>query len=381
MTHDGEHHTGSPDRQDLADLVTELKIHQVELEQQNEELRRAELALQESEQRYRMLYDYAPIGYITLDAAGKISKANFRAAEMLGVDRRGALGTPFTHYLHPNFVPRWHQLVEATAEDDEARCSELLLEQRGYRLDVRVEARHRTGANENEQRLLALIDISSEKAAEREKDELLARNQALFRESRHRIKNNLSLLLALARIQRQGEQDSEAQRALGALIQRIEAVAGSQETLSANGHSHQPDVVGHLRRLCEQIGRTVAGTATLAFYADKRTLLVDGSVINPLALAVNELVTNAVKHAFPNRRNGTVSVTVERIPDGLRIQVVDDGVGMADTEATAGSLGTTLVRLLVESQLGGTWTVENRPADGVGVRHALHVPLWPEGLG
>ena len=74
-------------------LVQELQIHQVELQQQNEELRRLQAALEASAARYTELYDFAPVGYFTLDSGGVISQANLAGERLLGL-RAGPVARP-----------------------------------------------------------------------------------------------------------------------------------------------------------------------------------------------------------------------------------------------------------------------------------------------
>src|SRR5512141_2191393 len=73
--------------QDMRDLVHELGTHQIELEIQNEELRRAQEELEESRSRYSELYDYAPVGYFIFDARGLLQEVNLTGAQLLGAER------------------------------------------------------------------------------------------------------------------------------------------------------------------------------------------------------------------------------------------------------------------------------------------------------
>jgi PAS domain S-box-containing protein len=85
--------------EDAAKLVHELEVHRVELELQNEELRRAQGEIERSRIRYADLYDFAPVAYITLDRNGLIQEANLKAAELLGVPRANLIKTPFSLYV------------------------------------------------------------------------------------------------------------------------------------------------------------------------------------------------------------------------------------------------------------------------------------------
>ncbi len=84
---------------DIHKLIEELHLHQIELEMQNEELRRTHLALEEVRDRYVDLYDFAPVGYITLSEKGLILNANLTISTMLGVERSSLIGKPFSRFI------------------------------------------------------------------------------------------------------------------------------------------------------------------------------------------------------------------------------------------------------------------------------------------
>src|SRR6476660_1170251 len=86
---------------DALRLVHELEVHRIELEMQNDELRRAQHELEDSRDRYWALYDQAPVGYITLDAGGYILEANLTAATMLDFERGSMIGLSLASFMTP----------------------------------------------------------------------------------------------------------------------------------------------------------------------------------------------------------------------------------------------------------------------------------------
>ena len=89
-------------------LSHELRVHQIELKQQNEELQRAQSDLAAAHDRYRDLYDFVPVGYCTLDAQGCIVKINLTGAGLLGQPRAALQGKPLARFVSQNDADRWH---------------------------------------------------------------------------------------------------------------------------------------------------------------------------------------------------------------------------------------------------------------------------------
>ena len=87
----------SPDK--MANLIHELQVHQIELKMQNDELRRIQVELEKTRDRYSHLYDFAPFGYFTMSEKGIIEEANLKGAATIGIERSALIGKPFTRLV------------------------------------------------------------------------------------------------------------------------------------------------------------------------------------------------------------------------------------------------------------------------------------------
>ncbi len=142
---------------DVEALVHELQVHQVELEMQNDELRRAQVVIEDSRSRYADLYDFAPVAYLTFDKDGLIVEANFKAAELLGVERSALVRRPFSPFLPaPSQDPFREHRRAALRQPGRHSCFLQVVRKDGTTLDVRVESQ---GGNDNDGRLTQVRSV------------------------------------------------------------------------------------------------------------------------------------------------------------------------------------------------------------------------------
>ncbi|MEH0111031.1 histidine kinase N-terminal domain-containing protein [Tersicoccus sp. MR15.9] len=215
----------------------------------------------------------------------------------------------------------------------------------------------------------------------RRRDMELVSKDATIREIHHRVKNNLQTVAALLRMQSRRMKSEEGRQGLEQAMRRVATIALVHETLS-QGLAQNVD-------FDELIGRQIRLAAEVASPGQEvRTSLVGrfgelrSDAATPLALVINELVTNAVEHGLRDS-SGTVTVSAcrtpsEEQPQELTVTVEDDGVGLAARPGVAGGapvyepehegLGMQIVRTLVGSELAGTIGWEPRPDGGTLVR-------------
>jgi PAS domain S-box-containing protein len=156
-------------KEDLAALLHELQVHQIELQMQNEELREAHERLEESRNRYYELYDFAPVGYITMTASGVIQESNLAAADMFGMVRSRFLNNLFQGFILPDdlhlFENHRRRLFDSKTND----TCELRLRNKDHVFFCRVES---AGGKDHQGNMVnirsALIDITATKKAEEE---------------------------------------------------------------------------------------------------------------------------------------------------------------------------------------------------------------------
>ncbi|MDK9714608.1 MAG: PAS domain S-box protein [Sulfuritalea sp.] len=160
-----------------AELLHELQVHQIELEMQNETLRQSQIALEESRDRYVDFYDFAPVGYLTLNEQGLITELNLAGAEILGAARSKLVRSRFSPSVAPEHRDRWHQHFTNTLHNQsKLRCELELVRPDGARVDVLVSSVRLTREEHAPVLRVALTDISERKQA----DDALKASQQRF---------------------------------------------------------------------------------------------------------------------------------------------------------------------------------------------------------
>jgi PAS domain S-box-containing protein len=178
--------TAAPDLnvQTAEALIHELQVHQIELEMQAEELRRSQLALEESRDQYLDLYDFAPVGYLTLTDKVLISRANISAATLLGVDRSRLTNARFRTWIVSEDLAIWDHYFSNLLNSDKKLTVTLML-RRGDKgtFPARLEGIRFAGSSDGPSIRVAISDISDIRQSERAR-----------RDSEHLLKTVIELL-------------------------------------------------------------------------------------------------------------------------------------------------------------------------------------------
>lgn len=208
----------------------------------------------------------------------------------------------------------------------------------------------------------------------RRRDRMLLSKDATIREIHHRVKNNLQTIASLLRLQGRRMASSEAKIALEESVQRIRAIALVHETLARESGDFVSfaDVIRPLVRMVNDGVDT--HERSLSFTVDGEAGQLPADVATPLAVVLNELIQNALDHAFPADGVGDRRVSVLLARDGadVMMEVRDNGVGFPpgfSIEQSDG-LGLSIVHTLVTSELGGSIAISNDD----GARTVIRVP-------
>jgi two-component sensor histidine kinase len=212
----------------------------------------------------------------------------------------------------------------------------------------------------------------------RRRDRLLLSKDAAIREVHHRVKNNLQTISSLLRLQARRLPVGEGRTALDEAERRIRSIALVHEILSRDPGEQVAfnDIVPHLVRMAEDA--VLAPDRTVEFHVSGDAGELPAAVATPLAVVLSELLQNAAEHAFVEPQVGgglvgLVGIVLTRDEQALVAQVIDNGSGLPDgfSLEKTDSLGLSIVRDLVVSQLGGSMAMHT---DG-GTVVELRVPL------
>jgi two-component sensor histidine kinase len=189
----------------------------------------------------------------------------------------------------------------------------------------------------------------------------------LLHEVDHRVKNNLQLIASLIQLQARRTADPSAQQALKTVLERVNAVATVHRRLF-QGDVQRFAAADFLRDLCGDLA-AAAGRNDIEFALDLERVELPAASAAPFALIANELIGNALKHAFAPGRRGRITVTLAEEAGTCVLTVADDGAGLSDAPP---GFGLALVRLLCQ-QLHADLDLAQGP--GPGARMVLRTSL------
>jgi two-component system, sensor histidine kinase PdtaS len=325
----------------------------------------------------------SPRPLLLLDGDLNIVAASGSFCTAFEIDPATAPGRPLTSLGEGEWdIPQLRVLLAATVSGTakiEAYELDLVRPERGTRRLV-IHAQRLVYLDlENRRLLVAVCDVTDARANETLKDEAMRRNLVLLQEVRHRVANSLQIIASVLLQNAKRTASEETRSHLKDAHNRVMSVAALERLLTESDDGHV-EVRAYFGNLCDSIAASmIADSDQLSLRVTGVGGLVAARVSVSLGLIVTELVINALKHAFPDHRRGTIVVDCEFRGPNWVLSVTDDGVGMPDdAKQRHKGLGTSIVQALASQLEASVRTEPARPGTRVAIAHtqiALVAPL------
>jgi len=220
---------------------------------------------------------------------------------------------------------------------------------------------------ENQRLLMAVTDVTEDRADARLKDDALRQNLVLLQEVRHRVANSLQIIASVLLQNAKRTQSDETRGHLKNAHHRVMSIAALERQLAGTG-DRTVNLRTYFANLCGSIAASMIGDADKISLSVTGTAgVVDDRVSVSLGLIVTELVINALKHAFPDGRPGKIVVDCQFRGPNWTLSVTDDGIGMPTAPRLG--LGASIVQALAEQLLASVETEPAQPGTRVVITH------------
>ncbi len=311
------------------------------------------------QERLRIIFDASPSGIILVDPSGIITFANQRMADMFGCALDELVGSSYPSHVHPDQRStgdaRMRQLIRG--EVDSVNTERYYIRKDGTGFWGYLSGRRQADESGTFVNLVGIImDITALKQVENTLKASLKEKESLLKEIHHRVKNNLMVVSSILSLQSGTIRDQKVRDLIEECRRRIQVMSLIHNKLYRSANLAHIGFREYTEDLLGDIASSYGDRAgNIALVTDVGDISFDIETAIPLGLIMNELVSNAMKHAFPAERKGTITVNLNEQEGSFRLTVGDDGAGFPeDLDFTATeSLGMQLVVSLVE-QLDGT---------------------------
>lgn len=336
----------------LVDLLTRMgveKLRQIETQQ----------ALLKSEEKFRTLFELCNDGACILEPGGRLLEVNHRACEEFGFPREELLGKSMRELRAPDQARDFDKQVREIQ-----RRGQLVFETRHLRRDgtsFPTEVSVRTFDYQGKPALFGTFrNISKRKQDEEKLRASLNEKEVLLKEIHHRVKNNLQVVSNLLFLQSQRFSEPELVASFHESQSRVCAMALAHEQLYQTENLADVSVKTYVEGLIERLRDVFfLPSQEISWQLEAEEIVLDTEKVIPFGLLLTELLSNAHKHAFVDKKVGNIAISIHRCGEKVVLAVADDGVGLpADFDyRKAKTLGMQLLTAFA-NQLNGTLELE-----------------------
>lgn len=314
--------------------------------------------LQESEKRYRGVFDGVREAIFIESTDGRILDVSESACKMFGYTRDEML-----KMMVYDLVPPGTQGIKAedlvNTKEPGKPLEWVNVRANGEIFPVELSARIHE-INGEEVVLVVVRDITKRKKSEEQLHKAIQEKEVLLRELHHRVKNNLQVMTSLLGLQSELLKDKKAKEALRVTQMRVKSIALIHEELYQAKDLAKVNFGEYLKLLVENLSDVYNAEPRIQFHLDLNGSQLNVDTAVPCGMIVNELVTNSLKYAYPDNRRGNINIHLHPIEDSQFLLIIeDDGVGIRKDIDIAhhDSLGMQLVQILAQ-QLNGKVDME-----------------------
>ncbi len=336
-------------------LLTEVTAdisYAVEILENSKNQELAEFAQKDSEEKYRVMLEFLPYA-VAVHINTKLVYVNKAAIELMKGDSiDDFIGKSAIEIVHPDYRNIAIERIKHSLNTNEVspKIEEVFITLKGDPVNVEVTSLPIYYQGKPAM-MVVFNDITDQKLAEENLRLMLSQKEILMKELQHRIKNNLNIVSSLLGLEMRKLPDEKTKQVFVSAQNRIRSMSSVYSHLDLTLNADKVNLCTYLHDLANSLLRSFGmENFDLVINTESSSTFIETKIAVPLGIIINELITNSLKYAYPEEKNGKISIILNDNSETITLKIEDNGIGLPDDfdMKSADSLGLKIVNLLAE---------------------------------